>query len=335
MTKSILDINLTMKPPISVLTLLTKVFEGSASHNETNLLIEHFCATAVPFVKYRYKGLTEKLLSADLSVKELAVDCVAGLFGRDESDSFSGLKEIFANWQPKIEDESSAQFFVMRLVGKSVDQHISGILRDSDPFFSKILDALYYSSRKNGWVKIRLLGTSYIAPEKQINKLGALADLEYLNQLPDKLFLDLENALTNLFGALEENGYLPAIPLNALARRIKEALVRSASHGESAAPANNMDVNAIVEEALRAALNKLTNSYTNKNKINEYEESAFRLALETVATDMKNGGLETGVHKYFMEQMEFLTIEEFNKKYRNIFEYLFKFFREEVISRLK
>lgn len=324
-----------MKPPNSVLTLLTKVFEGSASYKETNLLIEHFCSTAVPFVKYRYKGLTEKLLSEDLSVKELAVDCVAGLFGRDESDSFLKLKEIFANWQPKIEDESAAQFFVTRLVGKSVDQHISGILRDSDPIFSKILDALYYSSRKNGFIKIRLLGTSCVAKEKQINKSGALADPEYLNELPDKLFLDLENVLINLFAALEENGYLPAIPLNALARRIKEALVRAASRGESAAPANDMDVNAIVEEALNATMNKLTESYANKNKINEYEETAFRLALEAIAADMKNGGVESGLHKYFMEQMEFLTMEEFNKRYRNIFEYLFKFFREEVISRLK
>ena len=50
---------------------------------------------------------------------------------------------------------------------------------------------------------------------------------------------------------------------------------------------------------------------------------------------MRDGGINTGLHKYLMEQIPNLTFEEYENRYQNIFEYLYKILKKEIINQLQ
>lgn len=76
-------------------------------------------------------------------------------------------------------------------------------------------------------------------------------------------------------------------------------------------------------------------SYLQKKKINEKEAEAIKKAIESIIYDMRDGGINPGLHKYLMEQIPEMTFEEYEIRYQNIFEYLFKILKKEIAGQLK
>ncbi|GMU86885.1 MAG: hypothetical protein AMXMBFR48_21260 [Ignavibacteriales bacterium] len=325
-----------MKTDYSLLEILESLNAGTASRRNLNLLIEHCCGISFVQIKYRYRSFRKILLASDSTVKELAVDAVAGLFSMDESGGFPALRDAFTKWQPPITNEDSARFFLTRLVGKSVEKYISEMLRGSDPFFAKVLDSLNYSIRKHGYSKIRILGVVYVVQQGKSKEPGKLPDAEFLDSLPDQLFFGGDKVMGELFDLVSaDSGYRIALPLNALAMRIKHAHCRSAKFPAPQTAEGDTEVDAVLQKALRITFEKLDESYYRKNKITAQEKTGFESALIRIAEDLKNGGIEPGVHKYVLSQFDGLSIDDFNQRYRNIFEYLFKVLKKEIAEQLQ
>lgn len=76
-------------------------------------------------------------------------------------------------------------------------------------------------------------------------------------------------------------------------------------------------------------------SYVNKNKIDKNEADRIKKALGSIVYDMRDGGINPGLHKYFLEQFPELTFNDYENKYQNIFEYLFKVLKKEIAEQLK
>jgi len=129
-------------------------------------------------------------MAEDLTLKEIAIDAIAPLFERNENGELTQIIKAFNNWTPKIETEEQAVFFLNRLVAKSIEKYASELLRQSDPFFSKILDSVNYLIDKNGYLKKFIIGTTYIVENENIIKIGALPDREFISELPIELFTD-------------------------------------------------------------------------------------------------------------------------------------------------
>ena len=170
-----------MKNSISVLQILHSICEHNCSRSDINHLIELTYKTAYTYLNHRNKGLSKVLLAEDITLQEMAIDSIAPLFARDEAGDFVKLIKAFENWMPKIDTEETAQFFVNRLIARSVDKYISEILRESDPFFSKILDSITYLIEKVGYRKRNLIGTTYIVENENFMKTGALPDSKFIN----------------------------------------------------------------------------------------------------------------------------------------------------------
>lgn len=126
-----------MKTAYSVLAILKSICENKASRYEVNHLIELSQSFAYSYIKYRYKNLNKVLMAEDLTLQELAIDSIAPLFERDESGLFIKLIKAFNEWEPKIESEDQATFFLNRVTAKSTEKYVSELLRQSDPFFFK------------------------------------------------------------------------------------------------------------------------------------------------------------------------------------------------------
>ena len=96
------------------------------------------------------------------------------------------------------------------------------MLRQSDPFFSRILDSITYLIEKQNYKKKRIFGTTYIVEDADVKKIGSLPDSKFMNELPIHLFSN-NDILSELFKYLKTStDRTPAIPLNALVMKLKQ-----------------------------------------------------------------------------------------------------------------
>jgi hypothetical protein len=76
-------------------------------------------------------------------------------------------------------------------------------------------------------------------------------------------------------------------------------------------------------------------TYVNKGKLEKNEADRIKKAIESIVFDMRDGGINLGLHKYFLEIFTELTFEDYRDRYQNIFEYLFKVLKKEIAEQLK
>lgn len=324
-----------MKNTYSTLKILVSLKNNQISRAEINYLIETAQSYAYTYLKYRYKNLNKIFLSEDLTLQELAIDSIALLFERDDEGRFIKLITAFDKWQPPIETEEKALFFLNRLVGKSVERYISELLRDSDPFFSKILDSVNYQIEKHGYIKKQILGTTYIMENEEQKKIGNLPDTQFIIDLPVSLFPNLNQLIPGLFHYLKNSTDKEiAIPLNALVAKLKKINANNFKFSDKVEIGNEITIESILENALGISTEKLRESYQRKGKVSDYEVKRIEKALANITNDIKDGGINPGLHKYFLEQFSEMSFSDYESKFQNIFEYMYKVLRKEIVKQL-
>lgn len=324
-----------MKKGCSVLQILLSMESNEVTRLGINQLIELTQNFAFTYLKYRYKNLNKLTLAEDATLDELAIDSIAPLFERDEKRSFVKLKNAFDKWQPPIETEEQALFFLNRMAAKSVEKYVSELLRYSDPFFSKILDSVNYLVIKQNYKKKLILGTTYIVENEELKRIGCLPDSQFIFELPADLFFDLNKMIPGIFTHLKNNTDKElAIPLNALVTRLKKLKASHFIISDKVELTDELSVGSMVSNALKLTIEKLKESYSAKGKCTESEVSSICKALENVAYDIKDGGINPGLHKYFLEQFPEKSFEDYKTRYQNIFEYLYKVLKNEITRQL-
>lgn len=324
-----------MKPEHSVLPILNSICAREISRSELNYIIELSQKFAQSYLKYRYRNFSKVLLSADLSIIELSIDAIAPLFERNEDGIFIKIKTAFKNWNPPIDSEEKALFFLNRLIGKSVEKYVSELLRQSDPFFSKIRDSVDYIILKQGYKKERIVGIVYIVEANYVKTVGSLPDTNLVFDLPVELFSVKNNILPRIFNYIKnETDKTPAIPLNALIMKIKQIWATENKFLEDRPDGYKIEIDSILDKACLVTINKLEESYLSIGKISQYEADAMKNALHNIIYDLRDGGVIPGLHKYLIEQMPELSFENYKRKYQNTFEYLFKLLKKEISNNL-
>lgn len=325
-----------MKECTNILSILIALHDNRVSRVHLNHLIETTQSYAYTYLKYRYKNLNKLFLSEDLSLQELAIDSIARIFERDDEGKFIKLIDAFDNWQPPIETEEAALFFLNRLVGKSVEKYISELLRDNDPFFSKILDSINYYVEKHGYKKKQILGTTFVVENDLKIKIGCIPDGQLLNDIPSELLKDMSTILPKLFEYIKTNtSYEVAIPLNALVMRIKKLKTSSVNFSKEVEISKDIIVDSILDSAFNSTKERLRKSYTKTGKLSAEESCGIEKAIHSIVLDMRDGGINPGLHKYFLEQFPELTSRDYETKYQNIFEYLYKYLRKVISVQIK
>lgn len=192
-----------MKTAYSILGILQSICENKSSHSEVNHLIELSQSYAYTYLKYRFKNLSKILMTEDVTLQELAIEAIAPMFERDEAGVFIKITKAFNDWEPKIDSEEKGTFFLNRIVSKSVEKYVSELLRQSDPFFSKMLDSLNYLIEKQNYKKKQILGTTYIVEDENVKKIGVLPDNKFMYELPIEMFSENNKMFPELFNYLK------------------------------------------------------------------------------------------------------------------------------------
>jgi|SRR5690554_3452391 len=306
--------------------------------NEGNLnsIIEKSIKISLKYLSRIHQRVYKLLNVNEIQMRDLAVDAVSSLFISDGQDSLP-IKKAFDNWQPAITTEEEFSFFLHKVVTNRTEQHISKVLKETDPPFNVILNSMNYLIKKNRYGKTKYFGAVYIIQNNSIRISGKVINLDEFDKIPAEYFKDEKNILKNIFTYLvNETNYFPAIPLNALILRYKEIKSTDYSFSEIINnPAEDYEFNDSIKNCLREVKEKLYNSYVIKNKLTEDEAGSLYKALEDMTEDLKDGGINPGLYEYLKPYFEGLSVEDYKAKYHNILEYLLKVMKINIIQEIQ
>jgi len=308
-------------------TQILDILTNLDSRLSLNELIEITLKIAIAYLRFNYKKLYKFLRNEDLTIEEFALDSIALLFIKDKSDQAITIKTAFKNWQPKIETEEDALFFLNKIVASRIEQHISSLLREEDPFFSKILDSVNYLIKSQGYIKIQAYGRTFIA-KSDIKTCGyEFISRDDFEKIPVELFTDKKSLFPNLLHFLEnKSNIVAAIPLNDLIYRLKHINFSQYSTVDyTETKRKQFEIDEIISIALNSSLEKLNKSYFDKGKLNEKETDSIGKALTDICEDLNNGGINSGLYEYLVPYLKDLSKDDYKTMYHNILEYLLKY----------
>lgn len=302
-----------------------------------NSLIETCQKIALSYLHCNYRKIYKFLQNEELSFEEFALDAIAPLFVREKEDGNISIRTSFNNWQPAIKTEDDALYFLNKIVASRIEQHIYALLKEEDPFFSKILDSVNYLIKTQGYKKSQSLGKTYIIKsDDEIRDTLFISQQEFEN-LPAYLFRDKKKLFSNLLNYFQtETKFVSAIPLNDLVYKLKHINFSEYVVLESSEiTRKQFEMDEIVDFALKSALEKLDNSYTEKGKLNSSESKSLRSALTDILIDLKNGGISPGLYDYLSPYIKDLSKEAYKDNYHNILEYLVRVTKSVIADNLK
>jgi hypothetical protein len=299
-------------------------------------VIEKSYRITLKYLQFHRLKISKLILKEDLTLQELAIDCIAGLFVNENNSEIISLKQTFNNWEPVVTTEDDCIYFLNKVVASRVEQHISKLLKEDDPFFAKLLHSINYLVRTGGFYKIHFLGKTFITETDLENFEKCFISSDEFEKLPTLLFQNKKSLLEDLFSYLKnETEFNPAIPLNDLINRLKhinfsDFLVNEFVSNEY----KKIEVNEIIVEGLDSAIEKLISSYVEKGKLDRDEKIAFELALKEMANDLSDGGINPGLYHYLSPHFAGLSETDYKLKYHNILEYLLKVMKNNIARKL-
>lgn len=319
-----------------LLTLLTSPVNPYSQRQELNSLIEDCFKIATVQVKYQLSKLHKPGIMGDLTAKDIAIDAIAPLFTPAADGLIYHLTGILATWSPSIESEEQARFMLISVLSHRVKQHIHSMMRESDPFFAKILDSLNYHIKKEKLIKSEKLKVCYISVDDPAKCTLDYNTYEDLLTLQATYFTIKHLSIGDILTLLESNGGDPvAIPLLALAKRIKEVnLAYENPIITCQATETDYDIEHLSSKAQDTIIEKLRHSYLGKGKLSENESRMIESALKEMMADLKDGGVKTGLYHYIESIDNSISQEMYKQKYHNILEYLLKVMKKELVHLL-
>ena len=310
---------------------LQKIRAGDISQTDLNRFIEKLIQIALRFVKYN-SGRIKKLGSENSSfLEDIAVDSIVPFFTRNQSDGELFIISRFTSWEPAITCEEEARFFLLKTISLSVNQRINTLLKEYDPFFSKILDSVNYFIKSQNYKKNNIAGKIYITePDTDADKCR-LVDRDSLYNAPSKLVADRKEMLPSLFNYFMQIYKSPTgIPLYDLIYRIKEINLSGEIYQTVRSNGEKIEIREIIENGLSIVSRKAEDSYVKTGKLSDDEFIMIMKALKLIGDDLMDGGINPGLYHYLCEVMPGLTRPVYESKYHNIFEYIVKVYRQQL-----
>jgi len=275
------------------------------------------------------------------SFESIASDAIAPLFISSKPNEPIGIQRSVLQWDSPITNEAQADFFIHKIVWNRVAQHITKLLKETDPIFKKIHSSLKRFIDKNDYNRIPYLGIMFITESHNKKILNRIISNEEIENLPCNLFFGkYDDVLKNIFNYIEnETNFFPAIPLNALIRKLK-----SLNGNEHFTPLLNIsapsfeevfDIDCIIEESLTQVYDTIEKSYSKSSKIDENISKAYKSALRDMAEDMKYGKTSKSLFEYLRFYLSNLTSHEFYSTYHSHLNHLKMQLKKTVIDKIK
>ncbi len=180
---------------------IPKICSGEYTQQELQAFVNLVQKISLSYLKYQEvigKHIRWERRQRSTELEDMAIDCVAGLFMRNENDEFVQLKRYF---EPHIQEQpisDDVDFLVLlrRLVIKKTKQELSRIFKERDPEGAKIIRNIRVAVKNAGDLgTFREMGREYIyAQPAEVAEALALAQYDESDEVePEVLPIDDEH----------------------------------------------------------------------------------------------------------------------------------------------
>jgi hypothetical protein len=301
------------------------------------------------YIHQKIKGQRLAPYFFSITTDDLALDCIAGLFERNDRGEFVRIKNYFKS--PRIGEVSEEMLLIKtrRLVFTAVNDELFRLYKIEDPSLANIIRCI-----KSALKHIPDLFAERIGGEVWLYVEGDNDNHEDLPVMPHELIL---LRLNERFSSMQSNRdiirefteilkrqhhYRKRYPLTGLAYLVRsmymsQAETRLDNTVYSDSLIDGEDLRALIKSSSRLVKTRMEDRYVMGKKVPSDVYAGFFPAIEDIleAQYVQNDGFDRSFPEYVEIHNPDLTAATYNERFRKYFEYLVKLSREELIKKIK
>ncbi len=350
--------------------LVRKICKGDYCQTELVSFINLAQKISLSYLKYQEmlgKRISGERLDTDVELDDLALDCIAELFSRDDNGQFEQLKRYF---EPKLAEDpdiSEPEVLVLtrRLIVKKTKQELSRIFRERDPEGAKIVRNIKVAVRNSAKLYIfNELGKDYVF---YTNGYALFEDqpswsdelLAYLRKtalpLPEDILLNhfmevyspndsvatlVQKLLQSIHSLDEYQNYVSLESIVKLMRNMKMESFRERMTAEESVPTpldqlETKEIESYIDVVMERIWQKIDSQYLSTGKLSRDKADIYHKALRDVLDDLIQKKNNSSYYRNLKFYLPELTQRDYRQRERSVFEYLAKVAKREFRKHLE
>lgn len=327
---------------IALKSLFDKVLKGSISHSELAHLI-HFCRSiSESYLLYRRASLYRICSFNGFTISDLAMDCIAELFARNDEGKFYQFENFVNSLTDKLDKLPEKELFLAfkKFVLKVTVAQLARIYQQADPIGAKIHRNIKEWIKKLPDVKLVEDFRGYVIQSAELDTLDDLPQYPNRELQNELLQLSTSTATTpELLNCLisiinQQQNYRRSVPLFDVVQIFKQFYLNFAElemmdEGDfSLEEIARIDLENIKKQTQFTVQEKIFATYLITGKISKNEAQALSDILIAVIDDWcLDKPNKFSLYQYSQEHLN-ISETEYETDWRTKIEYLYKIARE-------
>jgi hypothetical protein len=282
-----------------------------------------------------------------MSIDDLAMDCIANMFERDDRGNFVRIRSYFKGIEIENDTEEQLLIHLRRLVFTIVNDELFRIYRAQDPSLSHIIrnikTSLKYipeviAERADGDVWLYLENET---PEEAERPIIPYEFLRLHLYARFSATMSLTAILMEIITIInEQDHYRKRYPITAIALLVRSLLATKVESGLVEYPSDETlrsdEIRGFLHECVEEVRNRMHDCYVPAGKVTEKQYDAYFRAIEDilVAQYVNNDGFDRSFYDYVRSYLRRLSVSEYRRTHRSYFEYLVKLSRKELLKKI-
>lgn len=342
--------------------VIKNICECSYSPRELTEFINSSQKIAVSYLKYlelNGRNIRPRKSEGVNELEDIAIDCIAGLFIRNEDGEFIQLQRYFGNEFKKNNTPSDMQITSMlrRLIVKKTKQELSRIFKERDPEGAKIIRNIKVAiNNSNKFVLFKEMGREFVYLNNRYFQLNNDNNIDSDKKLiPEKILLyyflekyspsdSISSMLNKMMQIVEDlpdyHNYLAIDLISTIIREVTfqhvhDKLSNNISDTSPLHDIQKKEISHVNQLVINFIHQKIYNQYLYKNKISSEKAQIYCMAIADFVNEITLDKDTDSNYKYLKRYIPDLTQKSYREQERSIFEYLVKVTKKSLIKNLK
>ena len=352
----------------NLVPLVQNICDCCYSPRELTEFIDISQKIAISYLKYlelNGRNIRPRKSEGVNELEDVAIDCIADLFTRNEKGEFIQLQRYFGNefGADDTPDEMQILSMLRRLIVKKTKQELSRIFKERDPEGAKIIRNIKVAVKNSDkFISFKEMGREFVCYKNNTNSADEKQDSpkskHFENDktvIPEKIlfqyFLEQYSPTDSISGMLDKmmeivdelpdfNNYLAIDLISSIVREVTfqhvhEKLSNNIADNSPIHDIQKKEICHVNNLVVKLMHQKINDQYLSRNKITPQKANIYCMAIFDFITELTQDNDTDSNFKYLKRYIPELTQRSYREQERSIFEYLVKVTKKSLRNKLK